>query len=588
MYISSLKIKNFRSLVSVDLEFAKYDVLIGSNDSGKSNVLKALNLFFNSETDVGVPISFERDFSKQAKTPDKKAREITIEVEFSPPKNYADNDKVIWKKVWRFDSQMPYKDELKRKSGIAFSSRSRTENWVKKIAFEYVPAIRGREFFSILKRRLHATLAATIAPKIDAAGDSFLKDIRKEVRRIETQASSILSLNTKFALPSDLGNLFDALDFEASDSHVSTSLQQRGDGIQGRHVPIILNFLAEQRRGVLVKGKPEAVTVWGYEEPENNLELAQQIKEADLFQNLEFIQLLVTTHSPAFYRQAEPRSIWWANRLNGQTSFSNSPVSHASADESLGLMPFLAPYLEKAEEDRKRLRAQISAMNKGAIVQNEPTLLVEGKTDKHIIEAVWDVTYQVPRNFKILTGPTGEGGASWVVDQGVARGALSQVGSKTLALLDDDDAGREAKARLKVGLNAIKRAGKTSIWMIRPQCISDELRQLAVVGIKIDASIEEMLGIDTWTHARQCNWLVDRSQLRQKNAELCSINESLDAVFNRLLKDHLHLRTITDHVVNLQHKEQLANWFVKGIRAGNPVPSALKDLISKLKDHFAS
>ena len=31
---------------------------------GKSNLLKALNLFFNNETDWGIPFDFSRDFSR--------------------------------------------------------------------------------------------------------------------------------------------------------------------------------------------------------------------------------------------------------------------------------------------------------------------------------------------------------------------------------------------------------------------------------------------------------------------------------------------------------------------------------------------
>ena len=43
--ISSLKIKNFKSILDADIEFGNVNVFIGSNGSGKSNVLEAIGLF---------------------------------------------------------------------------------------------------------------------------------------------------------------------------------------------------------------------------------------------------------------------------------------------------------------------------------------------------------------------------------------------------------------------------------------------------------------------------------------------------------------------------------------------------------------
>ena len=43
--ISSLKIKNFKSIVDTDIEFGNVNLFIGSNGSGKSNVLEAIGMF---------------------------------------------------------------------------------------------------------------------------------------------------------------------------------------------------------------------------------------------------------------------------------------------------------------------------------------------------------------------------------------------------------------------------------------------------------------------------------------------------------------------------------------------------------------
>ena len=45
MYLSRLFIKNYRSIKELDLTFAKgKNVLVGRNNAGKSNVLKAIDL----------------------------------------------------------------------------------------------------------------------------------------------------------------------------------------------------------------------------------------------------------------------------------------------------------------------------------------------------------------------------------------------------------------------------------------------------------------------------------------------------------------------------------------------------------------
>lgn len=61
--ISQIEISYFRSIYKEQLENVKgTNVLFGRNDSGKSNVLRALNLFFNNQTNPGQNFSFERDF----------------------------------------------------------------------------------------------------------------------------------------------------------------------------------------------------------------------------------------------------------------------------------------------------------------------------------------------------------------------------------------------------------------------------------------------------------------------------------------------------------------------------------------------
>jgi len=63
MKIKEVIIKNFRSIRSLTLTTRDLNILVGFNDVGKSNILRALNLFFNDQTDNGVNYDFKKDFT---------------------------------------------------------------------------------------------------------------------------------------------------------------------------------------------------------------------------------------------------------------------------------------------------------------------------------------------------------------------------------------------------------------------------------------------------------------------------------------------------------------------------------------------
>ena len=77
MQIKRLHIENFRSIRALDFEPGAYSVLIGENNSGKSNILRALNLALGETWPTERSFS-EEDFHKQDTTQD-----IVIQVFFS-------------------------------------------------------------------------------------------------------------------------------------------------------------------------------------------------------------------------------------------------------------------------------------------------------------------------------------------------------------------------------------------------------------------------------------------------------------------------------------------------------------------------
>ena len=99
--ISSIEIKKFRSIWSSEVSLKDFNIFVGANDAGKSNIIKALNLFFNGETDYGEPFDFERDFSQlyELKKSHSK-KEILIAITFFIPDTYQGSGYCTWTKVW--------------------------------------------------------------------------------------------------------------------------------------------------------------------------------------------------------------------------------------------------------------------------------------------------------------------------------------------------------------------------------------------------------------------------------------------------------------------------------------------------------
>ena len=116
MHLKKMRVRNFRSLEDIAIDFKQFSILTGNNDVGKSNFLRALNLFFNGHTDSGIEFEFINDFSKTWRAESKKAKEISITLTISPPATYEGGGAkdIVWEKngvrldsiAWRSSMKM--------------------------------------------------------------------------------------------------------------------------------------------------------------------------------------------------------------------------------------------------------------------------------------------------------------------------------------------------------------------------------------------------------------------------------------------------------------------------------------------------
>ena len=67
MKIKQVQICNFRSIKNLDFDFKDFTVLLGANNSGKSNILKALNFFFQNSERITLDDVFAVDQAARAR-----------------------------------------------------------------------------------------------------------------------------------------------------------------------------------------------------------------------------------------------------------------------------------------------------------------------------------------------------------------------------------------------------------------------------------------------------------------------------------------------------------------------------------------
>ena len=317
--IKNIEIRHFRSIYSSDLNnLEDFNVFAGTNDSGKSNILKALNLFFNGKTSFFDDFKFEKDFSKLALLKvreKKKGRQfISIRIYFNEDSIDGRNDLKklaklnggLWieRKWWRFNEttyEQNIPDYLQKASqGIKRSFSV----FLDTIKFVYIPAFKNEEVFSYVLRLAGDTEGVFLDKK---AKDNLDSKISETTQQLSKDFSDITKITTKISLPITLESFWSGLqissDFEGIlDQKIITrgkiedyfiDFTSRGEGIKSIFIPVILGWLA--------KFTTNRYWIWGIDEPENSIEIIRAVEIFNKF--IEYskeTQIFASSHSPVF------------------------------------------------------------------------------------------------------------------------------------------------------------------------------------------------------------------------------------------------------------------------------------------------
>lgn len=531
--LKSVHIENFRSIRSIDADLAQLAIFVGRNDCGKSNILRALNLFFNDETNPGVEFTFSEDYNFFAPMRVRKAKEIVVRVEIALPETYhATNGQVIiWTKRWREDGlwseEYDYHGQRitigrrgqEIREDVRIPEKSNVHALLRKIEFEYVPAIKDSNYFDDLRGRIYGIISEVAERTFHESSAAFEQSIGDHLNELTASISTSLGFDTRLALPRDLYHIFERLDFLSGEK--SISLNNRGDGIKARHIPLILRFMAEKKAALQRRGGAPISSIWAYEEPENNLEIGSAVQLADELHALAkscTAQILLTTHSPAFYdlgqRESDVALHFVVRSVDADGTVTKTDAK--GVDESLGTLAMLAP---RISEMVAQVRQQEAAMATAARMAEEncPRIFVEGESDRVVLARALELFFPAASGQVRFATKRDGAGHGYVID--MLMGWRSQhkhhpERPKAVGIVDGD------AGQAKANFNRQSDNVKSAKCFVYPAPAN--LRAARAANFDIYASLETLYPREVWANAAQRGKLVRRNAVKVCHPDLAN------------------------------------------------------------------
>jgi hypothetical protein len=361
--IKSIHIRGFRSIHDQQLaELGNLTVIVGKNSSGKSNLLRAMNLFFNGEPQAGSALSFSRDVHERPRRRQKKL--ISVSIEFVLPPDIKIRKQLTALASAGRSLRVTRTWELNQRREVVssfqvFASDKRlsasdevARQLLSIISFRYIP---NRTIPADLLRDESQAIADAIFLRMkgDKHAAAVLEGLGAAAKRMMGEAkdgmkdSGAPMAEPTLSLAGTMGEMLRMTGFQATGHHgLPVRDEEWGAGHQAFFLYSLLQTLDTDYGRFF--GWRQA-TIWGVEEPESGLhhdlatQLAGKMRDWAGAQKKR-LQLLVTTHSPVFAMAADGG--YWA-RLDGpESKFEYSDVQNlVVAAEEKGVCSWTHPAL---------------------------------------------------------------------------------------------------------------------------------------------------------------------------------------------------------------------------------------------------
>lgn len=441
--IEKIEIYRFRSIGNETIETEDITVFSGKNNSGKSNVLKALNLFFNFQTQLDEAYSYSRDYNKCYTGSSGGKRDVRITIHFKPTGKAALSKPFKVERVFSVNSDAPittyYSSDPETNKRIEKNDGNVIRQFslfLGKIKFLYIPAIRDRKFVQNLFKKFEDLIQRDTkrSQEFSTAVFSLSDILEQKSKDISGDFSKFINLPTRASLSSNVDDLLNSVHINVETQikkpekrrsknikNVEVDLMSSGDGILMSYIAYFIAHLSK---------KAKQNFIWGFEEPENSLEYSKAQALAQDFYNKfrSNAQIFITTHSPCFIFLREKEFVQFYRvylDIKGDKQLTkiktiqeiqrllfNTPEYEKLAEELSfveqaqdveKLTRSFWAEREELEKEREKYVKQIRDLQD----KSKPIIVTEGKLDPKILKTAWNKLYpdrKCPYNFVPSTG----------------------------------------------------------------------------------------------------------------------------------------------------------------------------------------
>lgn len=409
MYISSLKVSGFKSIGELDLDFQNdINIVIGKNNVGKSNILKALNTFFNKShfDDNDFPLSLA-NFLSNGHVQTSFIELVLKDIPSSLKEEYP---------------AYIYFDEIILRS--EFTEKTRND-FVYEYVYEYEYAntkssIRRDTFQELLPSFIYLGDLSDKNISVQSLNDMFKIFHINDARKIETYANQLIKNIWDQQIAISISLTEDNFDISIIDEYGnSNSFEYKSSGVQQlAYLVLFFSFSIVQERSNYILA---------LEEPETNLHVGIQKK---LFKYLKSfssdIQLFLTTHSSIFLDRAKHESIYHAVRNDDkETVITKNGI----------------------QDNWLLLRNDLGLSISDSLFLGKYNILVEGVTEKIILPIFLEILHKKKAFFSLddinIISAEGANNLHYFAK------LITQTGLPTCILIDNDQEGRNAKTKIE-------------------------------------------------------------------------------------------------------------------------------------------